>query len=157
MKYVLVIFTLAFISIGSNIASVSKSVTSVAMKSHGAATYYVEGEILGAGPVDMMVDTGSGYSTINEHTLSILKKNGKASYKKDLIGILANGKKMQVEVYTLSAINIGGSCWLRNVDAAVFPGKTRQILGLSALGKTSPFTFSMDPPELLLSNCKKQL
>jgi len=157
MKYFAVVITLVFVSIGTNVASVSKSTTSVSMKSHGAATFYVQGEILGAGIVDMMVDTGSGYSTINEHTLDILKKNGKARYKKDLVGILANGKKMRVAVYTLSAINIGKNCWLHNVDAAVFPGKTRQILGLSALSKTSPFTFSMDPPELQLSNCKNRL
>jgi hypothetical protein len=64
---------------------------------------------------------------------------------------------MRVQVYRLSAINIGGQCWLRDVDAAVFPGKTRQILGLSALRKTSPFMFSMEPPELSLSNCKASL
>jgi hypothetical protein len=39
------------------------------------------------------------------------------------------------------------------VEAAVFPGKTRQILGLSALKKAAPFIFSMDPPNLVLSNC----
>lgn len=131
--------------------------TSVEMTNLGAATYYVKGEILGLGAVNMMVDTGSGYSTINEHTLKVLKKNGAAHYVKDLVGILANGEKMRVAVYRLSAINIGGSCWLHNIEAAVFPGKTRQILGLSALRKTSPFLFSMEPPELKLSNCKTQL
>jgi predicted aspartyl protease len=105
----------------------------------------------------MMVDTGSGYSTINEQTLSVLKQNGTARYIKDLVGVLANGEKMRVQVYRLSAINIGGQCWLHDVDAAVFPGKTRQILGLSALRKTSPFMFSMEPPELRLSNCKANL
>jgi len=136
--------------------SAPTSFTRVEMMNMGASTYYVKGEIQGLGSVNMMVDTGSGYSTINEHTLEVLKKNGAAHYVKDLIGTLANGEKMRVEVYLLNAINIGGDCWLRNIEAAVFPGKTRQILGLSALRKTSPFLFSMEPPELKLSNCKTQ-
>ncbi len=157
MKYILVSLSLLFVTIGSNIASTQKPTTSVMMTTHGAATYYVKGEILGLGSVEMMVDTGSGYSTINEQTLSVLKQNGTAKYVKDLIGVLANGDKMRVKVYRLSAINIGEQCWLHDVDAAVFPGKTRQILGLSALRKTSPFMFSMEPPELILSNCKAKL
>ena len=157
MKSAFIFLSLIAISIGNITASTPKPTTSVSMQSHGAATFYVKGEILGAGSTDMMVDTGSGYSTINEHTLKMLKKSGNARYKKDLVGILANGNKMRVEVYTLSAINIGGHCWLRDVDAAVFPGKTRQILGLSALSKTSPFMFSMSPPELSLSNCSDKL
>lgn len=157
MKYILVSLSLLFVTIGNNIASIHKPTTSVQMKTHGASTYYVKGEILGLGSVDMMVDTGSGYSTINEQTLSVLKEKGTAQYVKDLVGILANGEKMRVKVYRLSAINIGDQCWLHDVEAAVFPGKTRQILGLSALRKTSPFMFSMEPPELRLSNCKAQL
>lgn len=156
MKYIITAFLFIFVGIGSNVASIPKPTTSVTMTSHGAATFYVKGEILGVGPVEMMVDTGSGYSTINEHTLSLLKINGHARYKKDLIGILANGKKMRVEVYTLSAISIGDNCWLYDIDAAVFPGKTRQILGLSALKHTAPFMFSMNPPELILSNCNSK-
>ena len=33
----------------------------------------------------------------------------------------------------------------------MFPGKTRQILGLSALRQAAPFIFSLNPPELVLS------
>lgn len=131
--------------------------TVISMETNGASTFYVKGEILGLGPVKMMVDTGSGYSTINEITLDVLKEQGKAAYVKDLVGILANGEKMVVQVYSISAMNIGNNCWLENIEVAVFPGKTRQILGLSALKKTSPFTFSVDPPELGLSNCVASL
>lgn len=127
--------------------------TSIVMQSRGAATYYVPGEILGVGPVDLMVDTGSGYTTINEETLALLERDGQAKYVKDLVGILANGSRMVVKVYRISAMNIGGECWLKDVEAAVFPGKTRHILGLSALTKASPFIFSVNPPKLVLSNC----
>lgn len=127
--------------------------TSIAMQSRGAATFYVPGEIQGVGPVDLMVDTGSGYTTINEETLAMLKNDGRAQYVKDLVGILANGSRMVVKVYRISAMNIGGECWLKDVEAAVFPGRTRHILGLSALTKASPFIFSTNPPKLVLSNC----
>jgi len=156
MKYFLTCLAVMFTGVSQITLSAPTSFTRVEMMNMGASTYYVKGEIQGLGSVNMMVDTGSGYSTINEHTLEVLKKNGAAHYVKDLIGTLANGEKMRVEVYLLNAINIGGDCWLRNIEAAVFPGKTRQILGLSALRKTSPFLFSMEPPELKLSNCKTQ-
>ncbi len=127
--------------------------TTVAMQDKGASTFYVSGEIDGFGPTDLMVDTGSGYMTINEETLEILLKENRAQYVKELSGTLANGDKLIVPVYLLSGINIGGQCILNNVEAAVFPGKTRSILGLSALSKAAPFIFSMDPPQLVLSNC----
>jgi hypothetical protein len=41
---------------------------------------------------------------------------------------------------------------LRDVETAVFDTK-RQILGLSVLNRAAPFIFSVDPPELVLSNC----
>lgn len=100
-----------------------------------------------------MVDTGSGYTTINEVTLEELKRTKQAEYLRDLIGILANGAKMVVPVYRLASLNIGGGCHLSNIEAAVFPGKTRQILGLSALKQAGPFIFSFEPPRLMLSNC----
>ncbi|HEY9198386.1 MAG TPA: retropepsin-like aspartic protease [Gammaproteobacteria bacterium] len=125
----------------------------IPMRDKGAATYYVDGEIQGVGRVDFMVDTGSGFMTINEETLAILQQSGDATYTRDLSGILADGTTKRVPVYRLSEIRIGTACILRDVEAAVFPGKTRQILGLSALRHAAPFIFSMDPPKLVLSNC----
>ena len=127
--------------------------THIAMVNGGAATFYVPGQIPGAGATDFMVDTGAGYTAINQETLDSLLHAGRAHYVKDLVGVLANGDRMVVKVYRVGAINLGGNCWLHNVDAAVFPGKTRQILGLSALSKAAPFIFSVDPPKLSLSNC----
>lgn len=125
----------------------------VPMRDKGAATYYVDGEIHGVGPVDFMVDTGSGYMTINEHTLALLQESGGATYLRDLSGVLADGTTKRVPVYRIAEVRIGAACTLRNVEAAVFPGKTRQILGLSALRQAAPFIFSMNPPQLVLSHC----
>jgi predicted aspartyl protease len=127
--------------------------TRVSMQEKSAATFYVPGEIAGYGSVELMVDTGSGYMTINEHTLEVLKRRGSARYVKQLRGVLADGAEMVVPVYAIARMSIGCNCWLHDVEAAVFPGKSRQILGLSALRKASPFIFSVDPPALQLSGC----
>ncbi len=153
MKLLLLVLSLALVSFSSINATIIRPDIIVPMTIHGAATYYVKADIHGLGQVDLMVDTGSGFSTINEHSLAILKQKGMVRYKKDLVGILANGRKMKVAVYTIASMNIGESCFLKDVDAAVFPGKTRQILGLSALSKAAPFIFSVQPPELVLSQC----
>lgn len=129
--------------------------TSIPMRHGGAATYYVTGQIGDLAEMDFMVDTGSGFLTINETTLELLKSNNQVRYLRNLRGILANGNQMLVPVYRISELNIGGNCSLRDVEAAVFPGTTRQILGLSALKKASPFIFSVDPPNLVLSHCPR--
>lgn len=131
--------------------------TTVPMLDKGADTFYVPAEVEGLGMVDFMVDTGSGHATINEATLAILMQQQNAVYVKQLEGILANGNRIIVPVYTIKRISIGGQCDLVNVEVAVFPGKTRLILGLSALRQASPFIFSVNPPELILSNCTAQI
>lgn len=125
----------------------------IPMRDKGAATYYVDGEIHGVGPVDFMVDTGSGYMTINEETLALLQATGGATYVRKLSGVLADGSTTTVSIYRIAQVRIGATCTLRDVEAAVFPGKTRQILGLSALRQAAPFIFSMSPPTLVLSHC----
>ena len=131
----------------------SEPLTPIPMQAKGADTYYIKGNIRGLGSTEFMVDTGSGYVTINEHTLAILKDKGEAIYVKDLMGILADGQRKVFPVYRIASIRLGDDCELRNVEAAVFPGRTRQILGLSGLKKAGAFTFSFDPPQLTLSNC----
>ncbi|PLX63663.1 TIGR02281 family clan AA aspartic protease [Sedimenticola selenatireducens] len=134
-------------------ASAGEFGTSIPMRAGNATTYYVKAVAGDLEAMDFMVDTGSGYTTINEETLGELQRNEQAEYLRELRGILANGTEMVVPVYRLSNFNIGGGCQLSNVEAAVFPGKTRQILGLSALKQAGPFIFSFDPPNLILSNC----
>jgi clan AA aspartic protease (TIGR02281 family) len=128
----------------------------VPMHDKGMATYYVHAQIDDLGISEFMVDTGSGYVTINEQTLSALQERKQAQYVKELRAILANGSELIIPVYAINQLRIG-SCTLRNVEAAVFPARTRQILGLSALNKAAPFTFSIDPPELVLSNCAQSV
>lgn len=125
----------------------------IPMYEKGASTYYVKGEISGSGNTEFLVDTGSGYVTINEITLKALKETGKAEYVKEILCILADGKEDIVSVYKLASIRLSDNCVLKNVEAAVFPGNTRQILGLSALKKAGGFNFSFEPPQLTLNTC----
>jgi predicted aspartyl protease len=134
-------------------ASAQEFGTFVPMREKGSATYYVTTEIHGLGAVDLMVDTGSSYTTINEETLAVLIQQQRADYVSDLEGMLADGTRMMLPIYSIQSINIGGQCSLQDIEVAVFPGNTRQILGLSTLRQASPFIFSMDPPQLILSNC----
>ena len=128
----------------------------VPMHDKGASTYYVPCSIEGYGNLDMLVDTGSAYTTINEEALGVLKQQGLATFIKDLKAKLADGSYRVVPVYRIATINVGDDCEIEDVEAAVLPGKTRSMLGLSALNKAGPFIFSIDPPQLSLSNCGKE-
>lgn len=120
----------------------------------GASTFYIDSHIEGFGTTQLLVDTGSGYATINEETFAVLQQTGHTEYIKQLRGIMADGSQKIVPIYRISSISLGGECVIHDVEVAVFPKNTRQILGLSALRKVSPFVFSMDEPaSLVLSHC----
>lgn len=133
------------------------SETEVPMTLKGSRTLYVSGWMLGAESTEFLVDTGASYMTINEDTLQKLQAEGQAEYQRDLRGVLANGDEMVVPLYRIPKIVLGERCELNDVEAAVFPGKSRQLLGLSVLRKASPFLFSVDPPSLHLSNCIQRI
>lgn len=125
----------------------------VPMERKSLATYYVRGDVGGVRDIELMVDTGASYMTINEELLAVLESSGKAEYVRDLTGVMADGSRMRVSVYRIDEITVGDGCTLRNVEAALFPRQTRMLLGLSALKKAAPFVFSTNPPALHLSNC----
>jgi predicted aspartyl protease len=125
----------------------------IPMENIGLGTYYVNVNLAGLSGTQFMVDTGSGYVTINEESLLKLKQNNNAVYIRDIKGILANGSTYTVPIWKVTSLTLNNQCTLKNVEVAVFPGKTRQILGLSALKKAAPLQISFDPPRLVLSNC----
>lgn len=137
------------------IASVSSAASKnlIPMENIGLGTYYVKVKLAEMPEGQFMVDTGSGYMTINEQSLRILQQQNRVKFVKDIKGILANGNALIVPIWEVSSITINDQCTLHNVEVAVFPGKTRQILGLSALKKAAPLELSFDPPMLSLGNC----
>jgi len=128
--------------------------TKISIQEKGAVTYYVSGQVEGYSETDFMIDTGSGYTAINETMLNKLRDQNKIEYITTVSGIMANGKRTSLPVYRIASINIGGKCTLHNIKAVILPGNTRNILGLNALKKAAPFAMSMNPPQLILSNCQ---
>ncbi len=125
----------------------------VRMTNKGRSTFYVATEILGFGSVEMLVDTGSSYLTIDNEALALLLDEGRAAYVRELTGVLADGSRKIVPIYRLDALRVGKHCWFEDVEAAVFPSGTRFILGLNVLRKASSFQFAFDPPQLTLGSC----
>jgi len=154
MRNLKITIFLIVVFLSSSATSFEKPLTEIPLYKKSAQTYYIRAQVGGLAASEFMLDTGSGYNTINEETLKELKANGSASYVKDIVGILADGTLMTVPVWLISSFNIGGSCMLNNIEAAVFPNNTRQILGLSALKRTAPFTISFEPAKIVLSHCE---
>lgn len=152
-RLLLCLLALAAIPATADSGSLSDARIDVQMTNRGASTFYVDIDINGAGSRQFLVDTGSSYTTINEAVLAQLRAAGQVEYVKDLEGILADGTKQVVPVYRIDSLTVGGRCTMHGVQAAVFPGTTRNILGLSALRSAAPFVFSIDPPVLSMSNC----
>ncbi len=128
--------------------------TKIPIQEKGAVTFYDAGQVKGYHQTDFMIDTGSGYTAINETMLSKLQEQNNIEYLTTVSGIMANGKRTSLPVYRIASINIGGKCVLNDIKAVILPGNTRNILGLNALKKAAPFAMSVNPPELILSHCQ---
>jgi clan AA aspartic protease (TIGR02281 family) len=128
--------------------------TAIEIEKRSAGTFYIGGEIDGAGELDMLVDTGSSYLVITEPMLATLKTTGRASYSRGLEGHMADGSVRVVPLYKISSIRLGASCWVHDVEAAIFPAGSRTILGMNVLSRLAPFTFSAEPASLGLAHCQ---
>jgi len=124
----------------------------VPMHAKPSGTYYIKAGFGNGVSNELMLDTGSEYVVINDYTLKTLLAKSQAEFVENITGVLANGAELKVPVYRLASITIGG-CVIRDTTAAVFPGNTREILGLTALRKVAPFAISLDPAILTLNNC----
>lgn len=131
-----------------------ETATTVPLYVNQGGTYYVQVDFAGIDSGEMMLDTGSEFLVINESTLNHLQARSQVKYLKDVIGVMANGSEISVPVYHLSSFSVGCCCVIEDVEVAVFPRNTRQILGLTALRKVAPFSVSLEPASLTLSHCK---
>jgi len=126
---------------------------SVDLQRRDSGTYYIPGAIQGYGEVELLVDTGSSFLVINEAMLTALESAGSAIYSYQLRGCMADGTDTVVPVYRLAGVRLGAECWIADVEAAVFPGASRPILGMNILVRLAPFTFSTEPPQIALNQC----
>jgi len=128
----------------------------ITLTKHDAGTFYVRGAVQGFGDLELLVDTGASYLVINEKILEVLKASGDAEYARELRGTMADGTNRVIPVYRLTALRLGTQCWIPNIEAAVFPGNARPILGMNVLTRLAPFTFSAEPPRLGLAQCQPE-
>ena len=126
----------------------------VAMQRQSSGTFYLSAAFVDAPPFSLLVDTGSSYMVIPQDMLDALLANGQALFDRHIGGRMADESLRKVPIYKIKAMRLGESCWLSNVQAAVFPAGTRPILGMHALERLAPFQFSVSPAELLLSRCE---
>ncbi len=147
--------TFAFLTL-SSVASAQQPHL-IPMHSQGSHTYYIDSEIPGVGEFSMLVDTGSGYSVINEYTLDQLIQKDQVEFVSKLRGKMADGSERVFPLYKIDEIKLGENCIIREVKAAVLPGNARQIIGLSTLIQGAPFSMSFNPPELKLSQCDNEM
>ena len=146
----ILIVILALQHIGLTLASPYKTIP---MNRKHLATFYIDVSLAEREYQEFMVDTGAGYTTINEQTLKRLLATGNAEYIGQLTGVMADGSRQHLPLYLIKQLVLGEDCVLYDIEAAVFPEETRMLLGLNALEKAAPFVFSTNPPLLSVSNC----
>jgi len=116
-------------------------------------TFYIEARLGELTSNKFMLDTGSGYTTINKSSFDDLQKNHQIRFIRKVLGVLADGGQREIEIWEIDSLTLNGVCTLKNIQVALMPGTNRQILGLTTLVKVAPFTLSLDPPSLVVSNC----
>ncbi len=139
--------------VGMNNGQTTDFNAQIPMHNKGYATYYVSGSINDMVTSDFLVDTGSGYMTINRETLKELEGSRNVEFVKKISAVMADGSETVVPVYRIAKLKLGNNCTIQDIEAAVMPGPGPNILGLSALKKAAPFAMSVTPPTLTLTSC----
>ena len=125
----------------------------IALERHDAGTFYVRGRA-GDGPeTALLLDTGSTYVALTRETFEPIRRQAGVVHLRDVEGSMAAGRRLRVPVYRIPTLALGETCVLRDVEVAVIPGATRNILGLSALSQLQPITLSLAPPRLEFTSC----
>lgn len=118
--------------------------------------FYLQAKLGDNAASEFLFDTGSGYLAINEEVLGRLKSGGQAEYLRSIRARLASGAVSSVAVYSIASLDLGSGCVLRDVEAAILPGSTRNILGMNVLKMVDSFSVSFEPAKLVLSGCSQQ-
>ncbi|MBW2939716.1 retropepsin-like aspartic protease family protein [Zhongshania aquimaris] len=115
--------------------------------------FYLEAKLGNSAASEFLFDTGSGYLAINVKVLDRLKSEGDAQYRRSIRARLASGAINSLAVYSIASLDLGGGCVLHDVEAAILPGSTRNILGMNVLKMVDSFSVSFKPAKLVLSGC----
>lgn len=126
----------------------------IPMTLHDSGNYYVTGQFETGARTQMLVDTGSGLVALSGKTFKPLKGLASTQFVRRANATLANGRRTQLKIYRIARLALGEECLLHDIEIAVMPGTSVDILGLAALRHVQPFALSLDPPVLSVSNCE---
>lgn len=147
--------------IGALLATAPASADELAFETellrHDAGTFYVRGRLGADVETELLLDTGSSYVALTRATFRKLAIGAEAEYLRHIEGAMASGRRLRAPVYRLATLAIGERCVLRDVEIAVLPNASRDILGLSALRQMQPIALSLDPPSLRFARCAAPL
>lgn len=122
------------------------------LSSSGSGTLTISAE-LGGQRADFLVDTGAGMVTISRDLFEALEGRGELREVRRVALRLANNRVRSVPVYAVRHFRLGKHCDLGPLEVAVMGSGSRNLLGLSALGKGAPFALDPRSPTLFLSQC----
>jgi clan AA aspartic protease (TIGR02281 family) len=120
---------------------------------HTSGNYYLNATLDGDITVEFLLDTGSGYVSLNQATFNRIKTHQAINHVRDIHGTMANGSVLKVHVYTAKSLTLGEGCVLTDIEFVVLPN-SQNILGLSALRRLSPLTISFDSNRLVFEGCR---
>ncbi|MEM9529871.1 MAG: retroviral-like aspartic protease family protein [Pseudomonadota bacterium] len=104
-------------------------------------------------PDAFLVDTGSAYLSLTERSFRALKAQTQVSLVRHVRGVMADGRRRVVPIYSVSSLTLAPQCQLKDVEVAVLAGGDRNILGVSGLKRMQPFTLAMEPAVLTTAGC----
>ncbi len=126
---------------------------SVPMTVRDSGNVYVTARFETGTASELLVDTGSGLVALSSATFEPLRALTSTVFVRDIHATLAGGRTKRLKVFRIAALTLGTRCVIRDVEVAILPGRTGDILGLSALRQVQPFALDFESPALLLSHC----
>ena len=119
---------------------------SVAMQRQSTGTFYLNAAFAGSESFSLLVDTGSSFMVIPQDMLDELLARDGAQFDRHIGARMADESVRKVPIYRIKALRLGESCWLHDVESAVFPSGTRPILGCVRLSVWRRSNFLLRPP-----------
>lgn len=124
----------------------------IPLEASGAGTLMVTAEVAGAS-AQFLLDTGAGMATINRELFEQLKAKGALREGRRIALRMADNRIEPVQVYSVQEFRVGASCDLGPLELAVMDRGGRNLLGLTALGRSGPFAVDAASQTLLLRHC----
>lgn len=128
---------------------------SISVQAAASGTFYVNGHFSPSIDMDLLIDTGSSFTIIDEKSAKALLEHGAMEYKRSIVGTMADGSEKHVDVYQVKEMFIG-SCRIAEFEAVSLGKHATPVLGINALSSLSPFSLDIANKRLLV-NCPSTL